>query len=197
MPAIDFSEVHRRLEHARKQWDAGFAPAPQVQQRILSDRARRLALALNERPPGDSIEVVAFEIAAEAYAIETHFVREVCQLRDLAPVPCTPPFVLGIINVRGEVCPVIDLKRFFGMPARGLTNATRAVIVRDAHVEFGILADVIVGVRTLVTAEVRPPPLVDIKAQFLRGITGDGLIVLDAGAVLTRPALVVNEEVVG
>ena len=166
-------------------------------ERILRERAERLARRPQEPARNDELEVVAFQLAQEPYAVETRFVREVVALKDLAPVPCTPPFVLGVINVRGEILPVFDLKRLFGMPARGLTNATRAVILRDGANEFGIVADAVLGVRPLRAADIGPPPatLTGIHAGFLRGVTPEGLVVIDAAGVLKHPAMVVNEEV--
>ena len=99
-----------------------------------------------------------FSASSETYAIEMRYVREVHPLKDLTPIPCTPAFVLGVINVRGQLCPMVELKHLLGAPARGLTNATRAVIIHDATMEFGIVADAILGVRSVATADILPAP---------------------------------------
>ena len=173
------------------------ADANEARRRTLRERARLLAVAPQQEAAGEALELLIFELARESYAVETAFVREVLTLKDLTPVPCTPRFVLGVINVRSEICPVIDLKRLFGLPERGLTNATRAVIVRHGGIEFGIVADVVIGVRAVPLASIAPPPttLAGIHADFLRGIAGDGLVVLDAGKVLGHPSMVVREQV--
>jgi purine-binding chemotaxis protein CheW len=107
--------------------------------------------------------------------------------------------VLGIINLRGELCPVIDLKDLFGLPEQGLTNATSAIILRDPSMEVGIVADVIAGVRSLGIAEIEPTPatLSGVNAAFLRGISRDQTVILDAASILAHPGIVVNEQVDG
>lgn len=164
---------------------------------VLQERARKLAAEQPDGRTGEEIEILVFQLAWESYAVETGFVREVYPLKDLTPVPCTPAFVLGIINLRGELCPVIDLKRLFGLPDSGITNATSAVILHDSTMEFGLLADVIVGVQMLGTVELLPPPatLSGINVSFLKGVTRDRLAVLDARSILAHPALIVNQQV--
>jgi purine-binding chemotaxis protein CheW len=163
----------------------------------LKERARQLAQEKQARGSDEQVEVLGFQLAWESYAVETYFVREVYPLKDLTPIPCTPPFLLGVINLRGELCPVIELKRLFGLPDAGITNATCAVILHDPTMEVGILADVILGVHALDIAELQPPPVTfsGINASFLRGVTKDRLAVLDARNILAHPGIVVNEQV--
>jgi purine-binding chemotaxis protein CheW len=164
---------------------------------ILQERACRLAGEQESERAGEHLEILVFQLAWESYGVETEFVREVYPLTDLTPVPCTPAFVLGILNLRGELCPVIELKRLFGLPESGITNATSAVVLHDSAMEFGLLADVIVGVQLLEMAELQPPPTTfsGINASFLRGVTKDRLAVLDARNILAHPGLIVNEQV--
>lgn len=170
---------------------------PEAVAAVLQERARRLAGEQQDGRTGENIEILVFQLAWESYAVETEFVREVYPLKDLTQVPCTPAFVLGIVNLRGELCPVIELKRLFGLPEAGITNATSAVILHDSAMEFGLLADVIVGVQNLDMVDLQPPPTIfsGINATFLRGVTKDRLAVLDARNILAHPALIVNEQV--
>jgi purine-binding chemotaxis protein CheW len=168
--------------------------------RILRARARALA-SVAAATPVARMELLVFELAQEAYGLELDYVREVCPLRELVPVPCTPRFVLGIINLRGEIFPVIDLRRLFGLPERGLTNATRAIVLRDGMREFGVLADVVAGMRTVDGNTLRAPPAMQggVHAMFLRGLAETDakadLIVLDARQILAHPSMVVRENV--
>ena len=105
---------------------------------LLKARARKLAQDNEkEKPAGESIEVVEFLLAYETYGIESSYVREICPLKDLTPVPCTPPFVLGIINVRGEIVSVIDMKKFFDLPEKGLTDLNKVLVLKNDRMEFG------------------------------------------------------------
>jgi purine-binding chemotaxis protein CheW len=117
-------------------------------------------------------------------------------LRELTPVPCTPPFVLGIINVRGEIVSVIDMKKFFDLPERGLTDMNKVIIVHDDKMEFGILADAILGVRSILREDIQPslPTLTGIRAEYLQGMTKEPLVVLDTEKILSAKNLVVHDE---
>ena len=95
------------------------------------------------------MEIVEFLLARERYGIEASYVREVYPLNDLTPVPCVPPFVLGIINVRGQIISVIDIKKFFDLPEKGLGDLNKVIIIESDDMEFGILADEIVGIGKL------------------------------------------------
>jgi purine-binding chemotaxis protein CheW len=169
-------------------------------ERILQARARVLA----RRPRGASaegttLEVLEFGLASERYAVESRLVQEVHPLRDLTPLPCTPPFVLGIVNVRGRILPVLDLKKFFDLPERGLTDLHRIILVRGNDLELGLLADVIVGVRSVEADSLQPslPTLTGIRADFLKGVNDERLVVLDLDRILLEPKIIVHEEVTG
>ena len=133
----------------------------------------------------------------ERHALENRHVREVYPLKNLTPVPCTPSFVLGIVNVRGRITPVIDIKKFFDLPDQGLTDLHRIILVRGDGIELGLLADVIVGVRTLPVDRLQAslPTLTGIRADYLKGVTADRLVVLDLDRILADPKIIVHEEV--
>ena len=171
--------------------------APEARQ-ILRARAQALA-----RPPeraavaAASLELLEFRLARESYALETRYVREVYPLKNLTPLPCTPPFVLGIVNVRGRILPVLDLKKFFELPEQGLTDLNRIILVRGNDLELGLLADVIAGVRTIPVDSLQPslPTLTGIRAEYLKGVTAARLVVLDLDRILADPKIIVQEEV--
>ena len=173
-------------------------PATDPDELILQARARALAQAPVEAVDTEFIEVVTFVLAYETYGIETVYVSEVYPLKELTPLPCTPPFVAGIINVHGQVLSVIDIKKFFELPAQGLTDLNKVIIISNGVMEFGILADAILDVRTIPLREIQPslPTLTGIREDYLRGITQDRLVVLDAISLLTDPRIIVHEEVV-
>ena len=196
--SVDWSEIHRRLQAGREALERGWTPTAEEKKEILKARARALARAAKEKEAtGDYLEVIEFLLAYETYAIESSSVREVYPLKELTPLPCTPPFVLGVINVRGQIVSVIDIKRFFDLPEKGLTDLNKVIILQDQEMEFGILADVIQGVRTISVREIQPslPTLTGIRAEYLRGVTSDGLVVLDAAKILSDKKMIVQEEV--
>jgi len=162
-------------------------------------KARARALAWDDetgKTIDESIEVVEFLLAYEKYAIESSYVREIYPLKELTPVPCTPTFVLGIINVRGEIVSVIDMKKFFDLPERGLTDLNKVIIVHDDKMEFGILADAILGVGRIPCKEIQAslPTLTGIRADYLTGVSKESLVLLDAAKMLSAKNLVVHDE---
>ncbi|TMA98602.1 MAG: purine-binding chemotaxis protein CheW [Deltaproteobacteria bacterium] len=174
------------------------SPSAEERKRILKARARELAQEReDDKTIDESLEVVEFVLAYEKYGIESSYVREIHPLRELTPVPCTPPFVLGIVNVRGQIISVIDIKRFFDLPERGLTDLNKVIILRNNEMEFGILADVILGVLRVPLRNLQPtlPTLTGIREEYLKGITPGRLAILDAAKLLSDKKLIVHEEV--
>ncbi len=158
---------------------------------------RRSRRVLQRPEPGEQIEIIQFLISYEKYAVESRYVREVRPLQEYAPVPCTPPFVLGIINVRGEILSVIDIGRFFDVPAKGLGDLNRVVVLSSGDMEFGVLADAIAGVRMVPLRDVQPPPptFTGLRREYLKGLTRDGCAILDAEKMLSDGRIMVNEFV--
>lgn len=165
-------------------------------QSILKTRARMLAQAPEQTMATECIEVVSFLLAYETYGIETAYVREVYPLKDLTPLPCTPPFVAGIVNVRGQVLSVIDIKKFFDLPEKGLTDLNKVIILCSGVMEFGILADAVLEVRNIPLEKIQSglPTLTGIREDYLRGITAEHLVILDAVKLLTDNNIIVHEE---
>lgn len=168
-------------------------------QRILRERAVRIARRADEHTAGDQLDILAFRLLSKNYAIEMQFLREVLPLRNLAAIPCTPAFYLGVINIRGELCPVIDLRQLFGHSNRGIANVNRVLVARGAGVDMGILADEIIGIRSVDSDQLRPLAGVafTLHDEFLRGYMPDDIILLDVARILAHPKLVVNQQVEG
>lgn len=168
-------------------------------EQLLRERAQALARTPPPRSCDTMLELLQFGLASERYAVECRFVQEVHPLRDLTPLPCTPAFIAGIVNVRGRIVPVIDLKKFFGLPERGLTDLHRTIVVRGHDLEVGLLADVIIGISSVPAASLQPslPTLTGISAQYLKGITDQSLVVLSVDRILLDPKIIVHEEVEG
>jgi len=176
--------------------DAGPRPAPDEAQ-VLRARAQVLARPREQALAAETLlEVLEFRLARERYAVEVRHVREVYPLKDLTPLPGTPPFVLGIVNVRGRILPVFDLKKFFDLPEQGLTDLHRIIIVRGHDLELGLLADVIVGVRSIPVECLQPslPTLTGIRSDYLKGVTAEHLVVLDLARIFVDPKIIVHDE---
>ncbi len=211
---IDWDEIHRRLEDAQIAIERGWSPTLEEKKKILKTRAKRLAQEPDEKETAEKyIEVVEFLLAYEKYAIESSYIREIYPLKELTALPCTPPFILGIINVHGQIISVINIKKFFELPEKGLSDLNKVIILhsdrpvlsktegpalsRVEGMEFGILADVILGVRRIPLTDIQPslPTLTGIREEYLKGVTGEQVVILDAGKLLSDKKITVHEEV--
>jgi len=175
-----------------------WAPDPEETKRILSERAQLLAREPEKAAAADQfIEVIEFVLAFERYAVETRYVREVEPLDSLTPLPGTPAFVLGIVNVRGEILSVIDLRKFFELPEKGLTDLNKVIVLESENMLFGILADAVAGVRRIPVGDIQPslPTLTGIREAYLRGVTPGRMVILDGEKLLTDESIVVQERV--
>jgi purine-binding chemotaxis protein CheW len=144
---IDWEAIHHRLAAATAAISESADPSPEESRRILEARARAAAKPPITPDEAERIEVLAFSLAGETYGVETCHVREVRQLKDLTAVPCTPPFLAGVMNLRGRIIAIIDLRKFFELPTKGLTELNRAIVLTGGDNELGLLADSIDGVR--------------------------------------------------
>ena len=171
--------------------------SPQERLTILRDRARVLAQE-TDRVTEDQefLEIIEFDLSSEIYGIESAFVREACPLKDFTPLPGLPAFVFGIVNVRGQILSVVNLKKFFDLPEKGLGQLNKLIILRNGHMEFAILADEILGARSLALDAIQasPPTISGIGATYLRGVTTERVIILDAEKILGDEKIIVHQE---
>jgi purine-binding chemotaxis protein CheW len=164
---------------------------------ILHERSIALAMEPVAKDAQGSIELVEFLLAHEMYAFESMCVREVYPLKELTPLPGTPAFVSGIINVRGQVLTVIDLRRFFDLPIHGITDLNKVIILQSDEMHLGVLADAVAGIRSVPVRNIQAtvPTLTGVRADYLRGVTDLRVIVLDASRILQDQKLIVHQEV--
>lgn len=196
--AIDWDEIRQRQEAVRTAIELSTRPNTELTQRTLKARAHALGKSSEaEEATGEHIEVVEFILAQEHYAVESRHVRDVSPLDQLTPVPCTPAFVLGIVNLRSEILSVIDIKKFFDLPEKGITDLNKVIVLESDSMRFGILADVIVGVHHIATADLQPtlPTLTGIREEYLKGVTPGRTVILDAEKLLADERIVVREQV--
>ncbi len=195
--SIDWSAVHRRLQSVNAAIERAVTPSVGEKNSTLKERARILAREARSNEAGEEyIEIVEFLLAQERYGIETRHIREVYPLKELTPLPSTPPFVLGVVNARGRIVPVVDIKTIFGLPDRGLTDLNKLIIVRANGVELGLVADTIVGVQRVPLHDIQPslPTLSGIRAEYLKGVTKERKVIIDAEKVLLDEKLLVHGD---
>ncbi len=193
---IDWEEVKRRLAAA----DAAIALAWEPDEAEMARRLKmRAALVARENEPEqaveDSFEVVEFMLDKARYAIESRHVRDIYPLERITPIPCTPDFVLGIVNLRGEILSVIDIMKFIGIPLREAVDFSRFLVLVRGDMRFCILADAVAGTRTIRKADIQPDLPAPMEADHVHGIADGQLVLLDADELMQDPRLIVKEEI--
>ena len=136
------------------------------------------------------LQWVTFQLEEETYGINVMQVREVLRYTEIAPVPGAPDYVLGIINLRGNVVTVIDTRSRFGLVEGEITDNTRIIVIESEHQVIGILVDSVAEVVYLRSSEIDTTPSVgtDESAKFIQGVSNrDGklLILVDLNKLLT------------
>jgi len=133
---------------------------------------------------------LTFGLAGEEYGLEILKVREIIGMMDITAVPRTPEFVRGVINLRGKVIPVVDLRLKFGMPPAEATDQTCIIVVDVGRVEMGIMVDKVSEVLDIASEDIEPPPSfgVSVDTEFILGMgkaNNRVTILLDISRVLT------------
>jgi len=149
----------------------------------------------------EEFKAIVFKLADESYGIEVDKVRTIERMSPVTRVPKTPPFVKGVINLRGNVVPVIDLRGRFGLPEVEPDDNTRIVIVNVADMEVGFIVDSANDVIDLTEDRIEDPPEIvgGVKAKYLRGVAklDDGrlLVLLNLSEVLNKAEIVQLEQI--
>ena len=117
-------------------------------------------------------QLVVFDLSSEAYGIDIGTVREIIRLQDITRVPKTPEFVEGVINLRGKVIPVLDLRKRFDLEVADQSEENRIVVVDIRGQDIGMVVDAVTEVLRIPANSVEPPSSVIVTADsdYLVGI---------------------------
>ena len=141
-----------------------------------------------------------FDLSTESYGVDIGAVREIIRLQEITRVPRTPEFVEGVINLRGGVIPVIDLRKRFALPVADETSDNRIVVVDISGQNIGVVVDAVTEVLRISSDSIEPPSSVitTSESEYLLGIAklDDRLIILlDLNQVLSEADQDALEEV--
>ncbi len=142
------------------------------------------------------VQVVTFELFQEIFALPILDVREIIRMTTITPVPQAPAFVEGVINLRGQIIPIVDLRRRFGLDAQTRDENTCIVVVElGNNVVIGLIVDAVREVERLPADSITPPPALvagSIGAEYIKGISNheDKMIIhIDLRKVFNRDEL--------
>ncbi|WP_400162994.1 chemotaxis protein CheW [Brevibacillus sp. TJ4] len=127
---------------------------------------------LDEKEIVGEVKVIVFRLKDEEYGVEVNQVKSIEKLEHITRVPRTPQFVKGVINLRGVVTPIIDLRKRFDLEESDYTDSTRIIIVAVGELEVGLIVDAANDVIDIPVDAVEPPPEVvgGVEAAYLRGV---------------------------
>lgn len=159
----------------------------------LRARARQYATPIEKADErGEAgFTVLAFDLGSELYGIDVMLVRGVRPLPKIARVPGIPPFYRGVVNLRGQIVTVMDLRLFFDLPVEDDKNPPgELVIVRSNHLEIGLLTHNVWGVVHVSHAEIEPGS----DARYMLGVTTTRMVILNMARVFEDERLIVGEK---
>jgi len=138
---------------------------------------------------GEELQLVIFKLDQEEYGVEITQVQEIIRMMETTRVPKAPSYIKGVINLRGKVIPVIDLKKRFGLCDCALDEQSRIIVVEVDDFTVGIVVDCVAEVLRIGTNSIEPTPPVfsDLSEEYIKGVgklENRLLILLDINKIL-------------
>lgn len=150
-----------------------------MKERVTLSSRHRLSAEPDRKP---SVSILRFTVGDETFGLDVHQVVEITSIPEITRVPESLPFIEGVVNLRGKVVPVVDLRKRLGFPAADYPGAGRMIITRIEGRRVGLLADSASSVDSipLETIDKVPPSTLQIDVEFIAGVgrIDDSLIVL-------------------
>ena len=128
---------------------------------------------LNQKKQDDQLlQLVTFSIGEEEFGVNILKVQEIIRTMEITKVPRAPDFVEGVINLRGKVIPIIDLRRRFGLAPRGHDKNTRIIVIEINNIIVGFVVDAVSEVLRIPASTVEPPPPVvaGVESDYVSGV---------------------------
>lgn len=156
---------------------------------ILRARSKQLSQRQTRSEQDNSIDLAEFLLENESYAFELEHLREITVLSDVTYIPCSPDFVVGVISLRGQIIPIIDILTFLNLDsssAERLKIYNKAIILQKDKLVVGILADEMVGAKKIPVSSLQFTlhGLDGLASKYLKGVTKDRLVILDGRKIL-------------
>lgn len=163
---------------------------------ILEERARNLAQQEIETHDVQGEEILVFRLGDAGYSMPARFVQEVQSLTRYTPLPSTPPFIVGLVNVRGKILTALDIRPLLDIAQTSPKAQSFLLIVSANGIQIGLLADIVVEVRH---GDVNLSPTLSTTAGrgvlWVRGVDQDLNVLIDPPALLEDPRIAINDEI--
>ena len=194
-----WQEIHGRIEALSREVSG------EISEEDLHDLWYRRALELSRAQEtrvdeSGSLKMITFRLGSDRYGVSLSMVREIQRAGRITPVPTAPDFVSGVINLRGSILSVVDIRVFFNLPSVVMGEKTRILVVEDEGLIMGILVERVDEIVDVSMEGVKPPLSLDkgITEDYIQGIAthrGEMLIIIDLERILKNPRLVVEENI--
>lgn len=148
----------------------------------------------------DELQLVVFKLGEEEYGVEITQVQEIIRVMETTRVPKAPNYIKGVINLRGKVIPVLDLKKRFGLAECNMNDQTRIIVVEVEDYTVGMIVDCVSEVLRISGQSIEPTPPVfsNLSDEYIRGvgkIENRLLILLDTDKILTISEMSDSEQI--
>ncbi len=159
---------------------------------ILKSRAIEAAKRDEAAYQGRIFPIVEFSLLPEKFAINRSQIFEVIALTELTPIPGAPSHIPGVINNKGEIIAVVNLKKLLSLPEKGLTDMNKIIITGDESIKIGLIADSINGTYDVREDEISSSShfLDEFGESIIESITKSGVIIIDAHKLITSKNLI-------
>ncbi|MCX8172842.1 MAG: chemotaxis protein CheW [Archaeoglobaceae archaeon] len=141
---------------------------------------------------GETVQVIVFRLGEERYGVDISQVREIIRPSQITKIPNAPDFVEGVINLRGQITTIVNLRKRFGLASKPIDNDTRIIVVEYNNAVIGMMVDTVNEVKYLPQRDIEALPSIITsreEARFLKGVgkLPDGLLILiDLNKVLNE-----------
>jgi purine-binding chemotaxis protein CheW len=203
--AIDWNDVRRRLVAANAALNEEDESAPEAMEQIWARRAARLAQAPAPADEGEQMQVVLLRLGREVYGLDVRYASDIHLAENIARVPRVPDWAAGVVNLRGRIFSVVDLRRYLGLGRAEAAEcspeaACYLVVVETPDMEVALLADEVLPMETVPIDRIQDAAsaIRGLRPEYLRGIAerpgGGSMVILDLPALLADKQLIVHKK---
>ena len=216
---FDWDAIRQRTAEAALAMEESIEVSPEELQEIWARRAAELAQVPADEDEGEHSRLLLLRLGREIYGIDAQYVFNVKPAELITYVPRVPEWVAGVVNLRGRIFSVVDLRRFFGLPAAEIKEGDDSgygervdhlVVVETPDMEIALLVDDVLTVEPLPASRIQDTSgtVRGLRPEYVRGVVtrvgedadteenGSMVVVLDLLALLADERLVVHEEIV-
>jgi purine-binding chemotaxis protein CheW len=215
--SFDWEAIRRRVAEASAALEESIEISPEDLKKAWAQRAADLARVPVEEDTGKQVRLVLIRLGREIYGIDAQFVSYVRPTDQITYVPRVPEWVAGVVNLRGRILSVVELRRFFGLPSAEIEEADSTgeemsymVVVETPGMEIALLVDDVLTVESVPAGRIRDATGVvrGLRPEYVQGVVTHKVsdadvgerdsmwVVLDLVALLADERLIVHEEIV-